>query len=49
MLHPQDFATAEEALDPEKLKSLEQLLGEIKSPSGSLEVVWLEEIEPRCQ
>ncbi len=49
MLHPQDFSTVEETLDPAKLESLRALLNEIKARAESLQVVWLEEIEPRCR
>ena len=49
MLHPQDFATAEETHDVQALQSLQTLLDRIKSRSESLKVVWLEEIEPRCR
>ena len=48
MLHPQDFATADEILDQKQLQSLVNLLRKIKSAPDRFEVVWLEQIERRC-
>ncbi|UCB55972.1 MAG: polysaccharide deacetylase family protein [Thiotrichales bacterium] len=48
MLHPQDFATADQTLDQKQLQSLRILLQQIKSAPDRFEVVWLEQIERRC-
>lgn len=48
MLHPQDFATANERPDQKQLESLDALLRKIKSRPDTFNVVWLREVEPRC-
>ena len=48
MLHPQDFATADERPDQKQLESLDALLRKIRSRPETFNVVWLREVEPRC-
>ena len=49
MLHPQDFATVNQLPDQRQIQLLGALLRKIKSRPEIFEVVWLEEVEPRCR